>query len=63
MNPQELADQLMGEFKKQALQLLNETADEFDAMGMTDEQRQTYNDFTGKYGQKILQLKITLKEK
>jgi hypothetical protein len=51
-------EQLVGQLKVLVMQMLNETADEFDEKDLTPEQRQTYNDFTGVFGNKILSLRL-----
>jgi hypothetical protein len=57
----EVVNELLGQFKREILQMLNETADEFDKLGLSDEQRKTYNDFTGTFGQKVLSMRATVK--
>lgn len=60
MTDQEKAlNQLLGQFKSIVMQLLNETADEFDAKIKDPEQREIYNAFTGRFGQKVLAIQVT----
>jgi len=40
--------------------MLNETADEFDAMEMTDDQKRIYNKFTGIFGKKVLDMQLKI---
>lgn len=61
MNDQQL-QHLFGEFKRQVLMLLNETADEFDQMELSDPERELYNKFTEVFGRKVLALQINLEE-
>lgn len=56
MNNQEAINQLFGQFKFKVMMLLNDTADEFDKLDLNDEQRKTYNDFTGSFGKKVLEI-------
>lgn len=58
MDQQEALNQLLGQFKQQVLMMLNETADEFDELDLTDEQRDIYNKFTASFGQKVLSLQV-----
>lgn len=60
---QRAADAILGEFKKQVMMMLNETADEFDALKLNNKQRKVYNDFVGAFGQKVLALQIKLEAK
>jgi hypothetical protein len=59
MNEEQL-QRLFGQFKTQILMLLNETADEFDKLDLTDEQREMYNKFTETFGRKVLNLQAHL---
>lgn len=58
MDQQEALNQLLGQFKQQVLMMLNETADEFDKLDLTDEQRDIYNKFTASFGQKVLSIQV-----
>lgn len=60
--PDQALQRLLGQFKAAVIDMLNKTADEFDARELTDDQRRVYNDFTGSFGQKVLSLQITLTE-
>lgn len=57
MTQQETLDQIVGQIKNDILMMLNATADEFDAMELTDPQREIYNKFTGVFGQKVLAIR------
>jgi hypothetical protein len=61
-NPQQAVDSLLGQFKNQVMMMLNETADEFDARELTDEQKFIYNEFTAAFGQKVLSMRVTVQE-
>jgi hypothetical protein len=52
--------EINGELKKIVLHLINETLDEIELQEPTDQQRQILNEFSGKFGQKILAMQIIL---
>lgn len=57
---QAAVDRLAAEFKKIALQILNETLDEIEASEPTNPQKHILNEFCGIFGKKLLDSRMVL---